>query len=46
MGLQLIHGSLGNQNFLEPNIDWGIVVSHQSFLQSDIARHARYYVEY
>ena len=45
VGLQIIHGNLGNQNFLEP-IDWKIVEFIQEFLRSETARHPRYYVEH
>jgi MoaA/NifB/PqqE/SkfB family radical SAM enzyme len=46
IGLQLIHGQLGNQNFLSPEIDWGTVKFLQTFLESETAQHPQYYVEY
>jgi len=46
MGLQIIKGTLGNQNFLEPTVDWSIVEFLQEFLRSETARHPHYYVEF
>lgn len=46
MGLQIIHGTLGNQNFLEPTVDWRIVEFLQEFLRSETARHPRYYIDF
>ena len=46
VGLQLIHGHLGGQNFLSPQVDWGIVAYLQRFLRSEAARHPRYYTQY
>ena len=46
IGLQLIHGPLGNQNFIDPIVDWDIVTFLQRFLKSDAAKHPQYYVEF
>lgn len=46
IGLQVIHGPLGDQNFLAPKVDWNIVRFLQEFLQSKVAKHPRYYVEF
>lgn len=46
VGLQLIHGDLGGQNFLQPQIDWDIVRYLQAFLASPVAADGRYYTDF